>query len=189
MKRLLIPIIFVLAILTSPSLGQPAYGPPWGPTSPRPDDPVVAPAQQLPAGAILVSRYLEERKNTSPGFWNHLAIYVGNGWIVESVAGRGVIYTRYEEYLNRPKVRDVMYFRDSAAGQRAALRAQSMVGIPYRTISSIFLFPRADWRGLNCDSVIRNAASAAYGRNLQIRFPDDVYRYPQYFTHNPNEIR
>lgn len=57
---------------------------------------------KLPIGAVLVSRNLDEAENTSPGYWNHLAIHVGMNSVVESQADKGVIKTKLSVYSSRP---------------------------------------------------------------------------------------
>jgi cell wall-associated NlpC family hydrolase len=140
-------------------------------------------AAELPLGTVLVSRNRIEAENTSPGRMNHLAIYVGNQTIIESQAGivekgqgRGVIRTDVRDFLARDYSEIVALEPvDPVVGQRAAATAETLVGLPFRQLSSLpgKDRPRAMQRGVNCDSVIRYSYRQASGERLRrLRIPD-----------------
>lgn len=137
-------------------------------------------AELLP-GTVLVSRNADERQNTSPGYWNHLAMYVGNDTIVEAQVGRGVIRTPMSEYLARPYSRILaMEPRDPAVGQRAAAKAQTLVGLPFKKFASALPGDRlAEVRGMNCDNVVRDSLRSATGdrRLRKLKIPDRILLY------------
>jgi uncharacterized protein YycO len=140
---------------------------------------------EWPAGTVLVSRNKDEDQNTSPGFENHLALYIGNGIIVESQADVGVIQTPFEVYKARAYDWFPMFPVDLNVGQRAADRAKTLVGIPYRRLSSLMPEERIEERGLNCVSVIRVSYVYAIGHSLpKLKIPDDILKMTEVFTRN-----
>lgn len=144
---------------------------------------------EYPVGTVLLSRNHDESQNRTPGYWNHLAMFVGNGEIVESQAGRGVVIAKLDDYLARPQSVKCIYPRDLAAGDKAAEFARSYVGRPYRWSSSITpnLSPTY---GKNCVSPITEAYARAIDRQVRrCRRPDHILRYPQIFTNeNPLNV-
>jgi len=145
-------------------------------------------AAEYPLGTVLFSRNADERLNSTPGYWNHTAIYVGGGWVVESQDGPGVILTPLAEYEARPYQRfqpgqnHVAAFpRNTVVGMRAAATARCYVGTPYLRGSSLPLVPRAvpwalgrPWYGMNCITVVSASYSSA-GWPWPGRTPDDLY--------------
>jgi uncharacterized protein YycO len=132
----------------------------------------------IEAGDILLTRHADEAKNTSPGHWNHAAMYVGNNTVVEAQEGPDAVlsvdwpafYSRYAEVvILRPKmpwqVRDMM-----------AWHAWELVGSTYRKFASIFRFLRGTHRGENCVSVVRKAFKQATGYDPKWKKPDDIYQ-------------
>jgi hypothetical protein len=133
----------------------------------------------VPVGAVFVSRNWDERDNNSPGFWNHLCVYVGNGSVVESQDYSGVHEISFAEYRARPQHVMVIFPRTPELGQAAAARARSLLGLPYFRFSSVVLFPRPLERGLNCVTVVE----ASYG--VRLRVPDDIFRTNGVFATSP----
>lgn len=134
-----------------------------------------------PPGTILVSRNADERENTSPGYWNHLACVVSDTHVVESQECQGVIKTPLCDYLARDYSKILaLKPRDARAGARAARRAMALCGLPDRQLSSLFLVhgPRRQKLGLNC---VTAAAEIPWAyENPRIRllvFPDGIFRY------------
>lgn len=128
-----------------------------------------------PLGTVLISRNNDERLNTSPGYFNHLAVYVGNGIVVESQEGQGVIETSLRDYKRRDYSWAAIYPKDREVGALAAEKALKLVGVPHRRISSLFRRPRKAQWGMNCVSVIRSAYEYATGMFLpKLKRPDDV---------------
>lgn len=126
-------------------------------------------------GDIFVSRWFEDEPNTSPGYWNHTAIYC-NGNVVESLIGMGVVQWTYEQWLPRMQRFIVMRQNNPDIGNKAAEFAPTLVGIPYRQISSLFRY-LPWWRtkkGLNCIAVVRLAYKEAFGKDPGWIIPDHV---------------
>ena len=131
---------------------------------------------QIEAGDILLTRHADESKNTSPGHWNHAAIYVGDNTVVEAqerpdavlTVDWPVFYYRYAEVLIlRPKFPDFIRYNMAVAARR-------IVGSTYRKLASLFVFLRRSHRGENCVSVVRKAFKQATGYDPKWRKPDDV---------------
>ena len=163
MKRLEIAII---AILKLTALACAAYG-------------------ELPAGTILISRNQDESQNTSPGHWNHLAIVSSETpftTIVEAQAGQGVIKTPLSVYLKRPyEPVQCLVPCDRAAGQRAATKAESYVGLPYSKLGSILRvkarrLQRGEKPSVNCVVPVKAAYWAEDRRARRVKIPDDVLK-------------
>jgi cell wall-associated NlpC family hydrolase len=112
--------------------------------------------------------------NMSPGYFNHAAIYVGDG-IVEAQADPidKVILSDYDEFWYRYPIIKVLRL-DESVGKLAAERAKSLVGSSYRTIASIFKHLRKTTRGENCVSVVRKAYRDALGSDPRWKIPDSI---------------
>jgi len=156
--------------------------------------------QELLRGTVFVSRNANEAENTSPGHWNHLAIYVGNGVVVESQGGivehgqgRGVIRTSLLDFLSR-NYSQILALEpvDPVVGARAALFAEALVGLPFRKWSSLpgVDRPRAMQKGINCDSVVRYTYRQASGERLRrLRIPDRALNYTGKLFQQPKVVR
>lgn len=139
----------------------------------------------VPTGTVFISRNADERENTSPGFWNHLAIKNGDH-IVEAQQGRGVIRTSFVDFLTRDYSQILAQEPNNLQeGFVAGSTAESLVGLKFRLTSSI---PGRDWpllmrvRGVNCDSVIRYSERKATGERLRtLRIPDRALQHPEIF--------
>lgn len=129
---------------------------------------------EMPPGTVLVSRWLDESLNTTPGVENHLAMYVGSGEVVEAQADRGVIKTPLAEYLARKQRVTKLLPRTAEIGKAAAERAKSFVGKAYGKLASID--PLWRFGRHNCVSVVEQAYRPETGFVWGIRRPDDVYR-------------
>lgn len=138
---------------------------------------------EWPAGTVLVSRNKDESQNTTPGFQNHLALYLGAGVIVESQEHSGVIQVPFDDYKNRPYDWFPLFPINEDVGRRAAEKARTLVGIPYRKLSSLFPEEKIEERGLNCVSVIRVSYVYALGHSLpKLKLPDDILDLEEVFT-------
>lgn len=139
---------------------------------------------ELPLGSIVVSRSTDESLNTTPGYWNHLAIYVGDGQLVESVAGAGVVQTPWDRFQQYDARIVVLEPCNAMAGMQAAARAKQLIGLPYATWSSLRRSHPASRRirGVNCVSVIEIAWQWPC-----INRPDRVFGCPSHFT--PRQIK
>ncbi len=128
-------------------------------------------------GTVFITRYLDESRNTSPGYWNHSAIYVDNN-IVESLRDRGVIKTSFDEWIDgverciilRPVYKDL--------SQKASQYSLKLLGIRYRFISSFFrvINPRRLQKGLNCVSVVKLSYGHALGYTPKWIVPDHIVK-------------
>lgn len=150
----------------------------WGCARPK-----ARPRPDLPVGTIFVTRNLDETLNTSPGYWNHLAIYVGDDRIVESQEQGGVIETHLDQYFARAYASPVLQVpRDPTVGEKAANKAKTLVGLPYRKLSSMLRVDRREKSGVNCVSVVRISYAAALDKKLpDLRIPDDIFLFKQVF--------
>lgn len=155
-------------------------------------------AVEMLPGTVFVTRNRDEEQNTSPGHYNHLAIYVGHDSIVECQAGlvehgkgQGVICTRVKDFLARdytPII--ILQPRRAANGRLAAETAISLVGLPSRDFSSLIpiLSMRQQDKGLNCVSVIE-VSFAQVDRDIWKLFkPDDIFKF-QHLFHPARTLR
>jgi hypothetical protein len=140
----------------------------------------------LQPGDILLTRNAGgEDQNRSPGWFNHAAMYVGDGIVVEAqmhvADGKwtddttqpgGVIESDVDEFLNRYPIIRVRRLR--AGAEQAAEEAKQMVGLGYNRMSSWFMRQRRDERGVNCVAVNRRAVTRATGADPGWRRPDDI---------------
>ena len=137
----------------------------------------------LQPGDIFVTRNLKEEDNTSPGYWNHSAIYVGEDTIVEAqpdpnkviTIGVQEFYDRYPYVailrVNHPKGADL--------GKQASLIAKASVNTTYKKFASVFRHLRKAERGENCVSVVRRAWSKVLKVNISWwKTPDGIYKTP-----------
>ena len=129
-------------------------------------------------GDIILTRNAgsDEVENQSPGWWNHAAIYVGNGWVIEAQMGQGVIVTSFDEFCKHYPYIMVLRPRGACRHRLAAMinTAKRLVGRPYDLRASIkFWF--FDFRGGdNCVSLVRSCYGYAYGFDPCWKIPDDV---------------
>lgn len=139
----------------------------------------------FPPGTVLISRNTDERENRSPGYWNHLALYVGNLEVIESQEGLGVIRTPTQQFLDRSYSKIQAFVpRDEGTAVLAIRRAERLVGIRYAPMSSLLPFNRGIiGGGMNCVSPIETACMI---RGLNI--PDNMFHYGNLFF-PPEKIR
>lgn len=132
---------------------------------------------EIQPGDILISRNAGgEDINTSPGWWNHTAIYIGHDRVVEAQEEQGVITSSFKEFYDRyPYVLIVRPRETSKEIQGAFIKAaESLVGREYNKGASI-LFLFFDFGSTeNCVSTVRRAFSEAYGFDPGWRIPDGV---------------
>ena len=130
----------------------------------------------LQAGDILATRNANERDNASPGYWNHLGVYVGHDLMVEGqrVPGR-VICSDLREFIARYPEIMVLRLRDGD-GRAIADEARRHVGTPFWGLASLPRRLRRTERGNNCVSVVRRsvAVPSALGGDPGWRTPDDA---------------
>jgi len=135
---------------------------------------------ELIPGDIVITRNegSDEDENATPGYWNHVGIYVGDDRMVEAQApgwGGKVLTSNRIEYMKRYPIIVVKRSLTHAQGVLAAEDAKKSVDTIYRKIASLFIFLRKRERGENCVSVVRRAYMEATGRDPKWRTPDDVY--------------
>jgi hypothetical protein len=155
------------------------------------------PAQGQPLGSIFITRNLAEHENTTPfSYWNHLAVVVDGGYVVESQEDRGgVILTRISDFLARPYKVGIYYPPTIEFGKRRAAIARTFVGRPYRRASSLaplvvppiiptLLHGTPD--GMNCVSVARDSSQPLVRRPLiGLREPDDLGHFHEIVSNRP----
>lgn len=136
----------------------------------------------LPLGTVFVCRNLDESLNTSPGYWNHLAILVNADTVVESQQSQGVIETPLSAFYQRGYNLGVIFPRSKEMGEMAAKFAKQEVGRPYGKISSIGPFWRFGRR--NCVSVIERvyARAAQKLKLIGVWKPDKILYRRDLFT-------
>jgi len=134
-------------------------------------------------GDVFLTRNANEEENTSPGFWNHCAIYVGDGQIVEAQQDPGeVVDSKLNEFMDRyPEIR-VLRVRVAPEryGVAAASRATQLVGTKYRLTASISKALRVVGRGDNCVSTVRRCYQYSWDNDPRWRIPDGVNEYPAF---------
>lgn len=86
---------------------------------------------QLRPGDVLAARWAEEKRNGTPGFWNHLAIVGLDGErVVEAQrVADGVISTPINDFRARYSEIAVFRFIDAETARRAAAFAESRVAV------------------------------------------------------------
>ena len=131
-------------------------------------------------GDIFITRNLLDEQNETPGYWNHAAIYIGNGLILEAQpAPNAVIISKVQEFYDRyPYVAILRYDHKDwqALGLKAANKAQTSQGFVYRKLASMKRFLRRPSRGENCVSLVRRAWKDAVGFDFMWHLPDGVYK-------------
>jgi len=129
-------------------------------------------------GDMYVTRNTDEVGNPTPGYWNHCAMYVGKGQVVEAQIKHGVIKVSLNSFRRRyPEYRRLRYKGDARIAERAARGALDSVGLPYKKIASIFRHLRKRTRGENCVSVMRRCWKNAFRR---VRRPDPRWKKPDH---------
>jgi hypothetical protein len=132
---------------------------------------------ELPPGTVLVSKNIDPALNTSIGDANHVAIVALDGSIIESQEGKGVQKITLAEYQARPySPPQAMTPCALETGRKAAAKAESLVGLPFRKFSSVFRRQGELRRtlGLNCVSVFKVAYWEESRQVRRVKTPDDV---------------
>jgi hypothetical protein len=128
------------------------------------------------SGDIILTRNAEYIGNSSPGYWNHAAISCGSYVVEAQEEPNAVIAVKPNYFLARYPEYVILRYPDIQVAYYAAKAGYSLVGTPYRKISSLFFFLRKSQRGENCVSIVRKAWKVALGRDPRWRIPDDIYR-------------
>lgn len=126
-------------------------------------------------GDIFLTRWFDEDKNSSPGYWNHAAILDEHGNIVESLMDKGVVKQDFDEWFNSLESYCVVRYFDSQVALQAAREAAKYIGKPYRLITSTFTIigPLRTQLGLNCVALVRLCYRDAAGYDTRVSFPDN----------------
>lgn len=171
------------------NIGTSILGPRWVyRTSPQPprqqqrdyrNDEQLSRLESLPDGTVLQTRNADERENTSPGYFNHLAI-LSDGWVIEAQQGCGVIQTSYQDFLARA-YSQIRAFEpvNLEVGDYAGEVAETLIGLPYAPYHSSLLPGDQpllmNMRGVNCIPVVRYSYRHASGECLrELRIPDEA---------------
>lgn len=131
------------------------------------------------AGDIFLTRNLKEEDNSTPGYWNHCAIYTGDNQVVEAQAGpNSVIVVSLDEFWNRyPQILVLRITNEDAMASKMVDEAKTLIGVEYRKVASWFNWLRGSQKGENCVSVVRKCYKAAFLVDPGWRFPDDVKNF------------
>jgi len=135
-------------------------------------------ACELQPGDVFITRNAGgEDINTSPGWYNHVAIYTGNDHVVEAQEFEGVITTPLKTFWERYPYIVVMRPVGMDETRRKVLvkTAKGLVGRPYNKYASL-PFWTFDMRnnGESCVSVVRRCFEEALGYDPGWRLPDGV---------------
>ena len=127
-------------------------------------------------GDIFITRYHDEEKNGFPGYWNHACIY-NDGMIIEALMEIGVHTIPFEEWVKGvDRYIQLRYKGKEKKAQVAGKHALTMIGLPYRMVTSVFVF-LTPWRikkGVNCISVVRLAYKKAFKEDPGWVKADDI---------------
>jgi|15BtaG_2_1085339.scaffolds.fasta_scaffold00003_106 uncharacterized protein YycO len=128
----------------------------------------------MESGDILLSRWIDDSNNSTPGYWNHTALYVGNGQLIESVFGKGVIISEFEEWKHNVGRYCVLRPENSHKinKNKTISFAKSKIGVKYSMFSSISRI----WRmfGVNCVSLVRQSYNRG-GLKVKWKYPDCIH--------------
>jgi len=123
------------------------------------------------------------------GYWDHLALYVGEQAVVEATYNGGVCYTPVEIFLERDKPAEVsvkrlkeMPFREEIIHQ-AIEYALDQIGKPFDFTATATFPLKINEKNQHCTEVIWRAFKAA-GVDLDsdngvLLYPDDIYYSPR----------
>ena len=130
----------------------------------------------LQPGDVFLTRNKEggEWGNETPGHWNHAAMYVGDGAIIEAQGECGVAMFTVDSFKERYPEYKLLRPIDPDMGKQAAKNAFKLLGAPYRTTASIFYFLRETEDGENCLTVVRKSYAGPMGFDPVWRIPDHI---------------
>ena len=135
-------------------------------------------------GDVFLTRYHDEENNGFPGYWNHAAIYY-EGFIIESLMEIGVHKIPFDEWdKGVDKYIQLRTVYDSPYADKAGKHSLTMIGLPYRMVTSVFRFL---WlsrikEGLNCVTLVRLAWKKALGKDPRWLKPDDIARDKMFYV-------
>jgi uncharacterized protein YycO len=139
---------------------------------------------EFKVGDIFLTRNMGDdgESNSSPGYWNHAAIYVGNNEVVEAQLLFGVIKVKLENFQNRYPAYVVLRHKIMDGKKAADFAKNILLGKPYRKFASIFVVPRHSDAGENCVSVVRKCIWAGTGKDPGYQIPDKLYYSTEFET-------
>lgn len=130
-------------------------------------------------GDVFLTRWFDEEKNSSPGYWNHAAIMDHHGYIVESLKDIGVVKQDFDKWYNSLETfMPVRFIRNESKAYVAGEMSNYYLGKPYRFITSAFRFigPIRENIGLNCVALVRLCYRDALGYDPRYFIPDDLLK-------------
>jgi len=131
-------------------------------------------------GNLILTRYKDESKNTSPGYWNHVAIVSNRDSIIESLRDEGVVELNIKDSLVKINSLDIVYRViepfDKQTMEKAGERSIDYLGLDYRFSSSIFkrFGQRRLEKGVNCVTLARLIYKDILGYDPRWKRPDDI---------------
>jgi len=131
----------------------------------------------LQVGDVFVTRNEGgEDENSSPGYYNHAAMYVGHNRVVEAQVAPfdKVIVSDLDEFIERYYKIKVLRYNNLNKAILAASYISSSVGRKYWKAASIFRRLRPSDNGENCVSVVRRAWKDALKYDPRWKKPDHV---------------
>jgi uncharacterized protein YycO len=122
------------------------------------------------------------------GYWDHLALYVGNYAVVEATYNGGVCYTPVEAFLERDKPAEISVKRLKEMPSREEIIHQAIeyaldqVGKPFDFTATVTFPLKVNEENQHCAEVIWRAYKSA-GVDLDsddgvLLYPDDIYYSP-----------
>lgn len=130
---------------------------------------------QLLPGDVILTRNEHETDNSSPGYWNHASLHVGDNIIEAQAEPNCVIESSIAEFFNRyPQIVVLRFLAPRTISYPATRIARELIGAPYRKTASMFKFLRPREHGENCVSVIRKSYAKVLGYDPGWKTPDDI---------------
>jgi len=131
-------------------------------------------------GDIIVTRSKQWYWNVSPGYWNHVGMFVeidAKQFVIEALPFYGVILIPAKMFFARDQIYKVLRHKPDDQGPEskysiipyfAAHRALKDLGKSY-SLLGVF-------RRRNCVSLVRNSYQCITGKRLPWIVPDDLFR-------------
>jgi len=133
--------------------------------------------RHIQVGDVFLTRNFKEDDNSSPGHWNHVAIYSGQGKVIEAQAEpEKILEAQFSEFWHRyPEILVLRYKRaDKDSRKSIGSAARKYLGVKYRKVASIFRILRKTSRGENCTSHARKTFRDAFGKDYGWKIPDSL---------------